>query len=244
MKLLVFTSATVLLIAGAASAARQRAACASCNARQRVVVQQKAVVQQQVVKQVVQQVVKKEVVAAVVPVAQFVQVPLYTAVFQGVAGYGAAGYSAQAGSAGAVVPPGGAAAQDAPVTLKQSDVKAIAEALKALDARLGVIEQRMGARPPAPGPQKEKEKDGDVSTRMLRLVTARCAGCHDATVSEEKGNGFTLRAAGRLAVLTDKQARKLVTMTYAGKMPPKEAKVAALTDEEVATVIEFVDSLK
>src|SRR5262247_4439888 len=89
----VFAATALLLIAGSALALpRQRAGCASCNKarvvqqRANVVVQQAAqqVVQRQVVRQqVVQQVIKKEVVAAaIVPVAQFVQVPLYTAVYQ------------------------------------------------------------------------------------------------------------------------------------------------------------------
>ncbi len=76
---------------------------------------------------------------------------------------------------------------------------------------------------------------------VLAIFAAKCASCHDAAAAAEKGGRFTLLSAGQLAPLTDRQAMKVATLSYSGKMPKSGEK---LTDEEVASIMQYVEGLK
>jgi mono/diheme cytochrome c family protein len=79
----------------------------------------------------------------------------------------------------------------------------------------------------------------------LALFAAKCAACHDAKVSVEKGGQFTLLTDGRLAQLDGKALARIAGKVYTGRMPPKDNKagIAPLTDEEVSVVMAWIDSV-
>ena len=159
--------------------------------------------------------------AVVIPVAQFVAVPLYTANYSPV--------------------PAAPTAAPAPAPAANPDLKAILDALKSLDARVRSIEGKAGS-PAVPGDGKPP-KAASASLSALWIFSNKCAACHDKGVAGEKGGGLVLLDAGKVAALTDRQARKVLSASYAGRMPPKSSGVS-LTDEEVATIATFVDNLK
>lgn len=195
---------------------------AACPVRSRVVVSTP----------VVHHAVKKVIVAdvaTVIPVAVYplaIAVPTYTAA-----------YTPTVPVAGAPA----ATAQD----VRNSDLKAIIDALKTLDARLQRLEK--GTTPaPQPAP-KEKPKDpfnpaplkGGISG--LSVLVAKCASCHEKAVAGTKGSSIVLLEGSALAKLSDKTARKVLGVTYRGTMPPKDSKIAALTDEEVSAIVDLID---
>lgn len=75
---------------------------------------------------------------------------------------------------------------------------------------------------------------------VIRTLQEKCAKCHDASVSHTEGKGLTLFQDGRLAKIDELLARKIASKTYLGKMP----KNGKLTDEEVASIQEWADSIK
>ncbi len=127
------------------------------------------------------------------------------------------------------------------------DTRAILDALRSLDARITKLEGGVVPKPPVappttpldpfnPGKQPQK---APPAKNALGLITAKCAACHDAKVSAKKGGGFDLVKDGALVKLNDRGARRVIALSYAGKMPPKDSGIAALTDEEVGAIIEF-----
>lgn len=169
--------------------------------------------------------VVKEVVA--VPVAVPVLVPAYGAVYVPPA-----------------VPAAPAPQQSAPAG---ADLKAIADGLRAIDARLRSLEGRPAvppATPPAAGAQDRPADPFNPGTpqaqtapagNALAIVTAKCAQCHSGTA--EKGGGLVLVEGGTLARLADKAGRKTIGAVYRGTMPPKSSGIAPLTDEEVSVLV-------
>lgn len=181
----------------------------------RAVITRRHVVQQQVVVQ------KQAIVAAtaiVTPVvAQFVQIPLYSAIYSpGV--YGAGGAYSQPG---------------APVQ-GQGDAD-LAEAVKRLAAEVkGLAEKVNGAgAPPAPGRMPpadpfnpapagggaggggEALKDG----AHVALLRNKCASCHEAQKAAASGGGFTLFAQGKLRELGGEDLGKVIQAVASGSMP-------------------------
>lgn len=195
----------------------------------------------QVVKEVV---VKKEVVVPVIaPVAVYAVTPAYAAVY---------------------VPPVAAApAMPAPATAPQpsselqqvlSAINGVNSKVDSIDARLKAVEAKGGgAAVPPPPPDKVDPfapkpqaltKPQAPATAMLALVGAKCAQCHDDKVSADKGGGFSMVKDGQLLKLDDRQLRKTISLAHLGKMPPRSSNIPAVTDEEVGTIVAWIDSLK
>lgn len=232
MKKLLFVAATLLSIAGITAAD-------FCHPVRRVhapVVVKKDVV----VKEVVDKVVIKEIVPFYTPVAVYAP---FAAV---VPAYG-----------GAYVPPPNylpmqpapTATAPAPAAPQASEMRQVLEILQGFDARLRTLE---GRGPPAP-PAKKSDSlpltpgaapataPGAVSA--LQVMQAKCASCHEARNSAEKGGGFTMFEGNTLVRMTEAQLRKSATNAYSGKMPPKTSGIS-LTDEETGIIINWIDSLK
>lgn len=219
-----FAGLTLCLIAGAAAA--------TCAVRARVVapVYSAAVYAAPVV-------AEKVVEKVVVPVATYVPVPVYAAVY---------------------TPP--AHPPMPPAELRRDDLRQILEALQALDGRLKALERPSAPAHPEPAPEPapapappgkvdpflpKPKKTGALEAprapSALAVFQVRCAGCHEAKTSADKGGGFTLLQGERLVALTDRQARKVATMSYTGKMPPKKTGIT-LTDQEVSLIVDFIDT--
>jgi cytochrome c5 len=113
------------------------------------------------------------------------------------------------------------------------ELKQVAEALKAIDARLKQLERPAPqAAPPPSNPFQPQNAGGNP----LGVVQAKCAQCHDGKVSAEKGGGFTMIENGVLARLTPGQALKALSTAYKGTMPPKSSGLT-LSDEETAVLV-------
>jgi mono/diheme cytochrome c family protein len=139
----------------------------------------------------------------------------------------------------AVAVPAYGAAYAPPAATAQADLKAVLDALKAIDARLKALES--GVRPgPVIPPRAVPAADGEAAAPAapLALFQAKCARCHEAKVSATAGGGFTLLSGDALAPLNDRQLRKIGTMTYSGKMPKGDK----LSDQAVGTIQEWLDS--
>lgn len=78
------------------------------------------------------------------------------------------------------------------------------------------------------------------------VLKAKCTQCHDSGIAEDKGGGFVLMDGDNLPRLTDREWRKVITHAYKGTMPPKGNKlgVAPLTDEEVGVLVEAASTTK
>lgn len=189
---------------------------AACPIRSRVVVSTP----------VVHHAVKKVVVAdvaTVIPVAVFqplaIAVPTYTAAY---------------------TPP----VATAPVAPQQAagggEFKAILDALKNLDARLNRLEKGGAVPSPAQKPAPEPiPAKGTGKVTGLSVLIAKCASCHEKAVAGTKGSSIVLLEGSALAKLSDKTARKVLSVTYKGTMPPKDK--GTLTDEEVSAIVDLID---
>lgn len=121
------------------------------------------------------------------------------------------------------------------------------QSLKDLDGRLRKLEAAQDQPIPlAPAvPAKPKAQSAAPAAHPgLLVVQAKCASCHEAKVAAEKGGGLALTDGAAAAKLDDRAARKVLSLAYAGKMPPKSSGVPALTDPEVGALVQWIDSMK
>ena len=143
-----------------------------------------------------------------------------------------------------VVPATPAPASQAAVA--PADLRAIADSLRAIDARLRSLEAKPAPATPAPAaPAQERPADPfnpgtpqaqtQPAGNALAIVTAKCAQCHSGTA--EKGGGLVLVEGGTLAKLADRAGRKTISTVYRGTMPPKSSGIPPLTDEEVSVLV-------
>lgn len=193
-------------------------AAADCFHRQRVVVAAPAVVQA---------VVKKEVAVVtpvIAPIAVYAPIAAYAAVYS---------------------PPPPAPAATVPAASGQPELKTILDAIQSIDRRLQALEgggaktSPRGPDPFSPGPLQQTKAG---SSAPPTVFGAKCASCHEAKVSGEKGGAFTLLEGAAPAKLTDRQIRKVMSVSYSGRMPPKGH--VPLTDEEVGQIVAYLDQLK
>lgn len=202
---------------------------------------------------------------AVLPVAEF---PTYGAYYTPPA----VAYVPQPAPQAAAVTPPPAQAQAASASdlkLVLEALKALDGRLGAVEARLGGRTAPAVPAPAAPAPavptpapadpfnpaavpqasgQTEPRSAARATSQpgaeLSKLFQTRCAACHEAATSAEKGGGFTLMEGAELAKLDERQVRRLASVSYKGSMPPKSSGLPALTDAEVALVMQYVDGLK
>lgn len=97
------------------------------------------------------------------------------------------------------------------------------------------------AKPPKPvdpfNPQPLKGAASDVQ----RLFASRCAACHESDRASTKGGDFALLRGGELSPMDLGTAAKVARELYSGRMP-KGGK--PLTDQEIGTVMAWLDTLK
>jgi hypothetical protein len=208
-------------------------------------------------------VVEKVVVPVIAPVAVYAPVAAYSAVY----------VPAVPVAVAPVVPAAPVVQQPSEMMQVLNILKGMDERLKIVEAKTNVVKPVDPLNPgtpaptPAPAtPAPTKPADpfnpgtapnkGAVSAPglvqpaktpaelALTVVQARCASCHDATKAAEKGGGLTLIENGGLAKLSDRAARRVLSRSYAGTMPPPGANLPALTDNEVSTLAAWIDSLK
>lgn len=231
-KALLFCALTLLAVAGYLGVPGTLASPAlggDCAVRSRVVHAAPVVVKKEVV-------VEKVVTPVIAPIAVYAPVPVYGAAF---------------------VPPAPMPAAPAQASAAGEDLKAILNALSAIDARLKAVEAKAGApagpapapKPPdpfnpGPRPGAGAALEAPKPPAFLALAQAKCASCHETKVAADKGGAFTLLDGAALAKLDDRQLRKLASVSYASRMPPKSSGVPPLTDEEVAQVMTFIDAQK
>jgi mono/diheme cytochrome c family protein len=91
-----------------------------------------------------------------------------------------------------------------------------------------------------PNPTTGLRQQGQVLHDGVKILTASCSKCHDGTIAKTKGGGVVLTEGGVLVALTDSQMLAIVREIYSGRMP----KGSKLTDADVGTVIEWVDTRK
>lgn len=171
-------------------------------------------------------VVEKAVaVAAVVTpvVAQFVAVPLYSAVYTPAPVYSPPAYTQP------VSPVQGQPCPDHSAALKQ-----VANLLLQLDSRLqklegGTVPPIVPPMTPADPPKGEKPLDpfnpgGAAQTapegRLLTLASRHCSACHDASRSAASGGKFTLLQGGKFsASLAPESLGKIIDELASKRMP-------------------------
>lgn len=155
---------------------------------------------------------------------------------------------------GAYVPP--VNVQPVPVTptvspTATSDTAKILEIVQGMDARLKVVESKVGGTPAPVTPPANKPKDpfnpGTSNLESSRPSVAsifknKCSQCHDAKTSMEKGGGFTLLEGDATATLSLKEQKKMVFHILKGTMPKKP--VEPLTEEEITQVLAYLDNMK
>lgn len=118
---------------------------------------------------------------------------------------------------------------------QSEDVRALVAEIRALRAEVQAIKG-------APVTVPDKKELAPSPLKHTEILQAKCAACHDATVSKSKGGSFTMFDKGSLALLSDRQLRKVSTRTYAGDMPPKGQ--PQLTDQEVGEIQRWLNSLE
>lgn len=193
-----------------------------------------------------------------VAVVPLLEVPTYSAVYvppvvpvnPGVAA--GVGVAAQAPPAAAGLAPGDVQKIMGALTTLNNNMRGFNDRLSALEARVGAgpappaaapraaaTPPREAVTPPPPPPMPRVEAAAPASGPggVLSLVQGKCASCHEARVSAEKGGGLTLTEGNVLARLTDRQVNKVIGSAYKGTMPPKSSGVAPLTDEEVSALV-------
>lgn len=86
---------------------------------------------------------------------------------------------------------------------------------------------------------------GDEQSRLapehVRILSAKCAACHDARTADEKGKGFILLDGASLAFLDAKALGKIAVKIGSGKMPPR-ASGQEMSDQERAVVLAWLDT--
>lgn len=122
-----------------------------------------------------------------------------------------------------------------PASATGDELKQVAEALKAIDARLKQLEKPAAPMSPA-APSNPFQPQANAGGSPLGVVQAKCAACHEAAVSAEKGGGLTMIENGVLARLTPGQALKVISTSYRGSMPPKSSGLT-LSDEETSVLV-------
>lgn len=169
---------------------------------------------------------EKIVVAQVVPVvAQFLQIPLYSAV------YTPAYTQPQQGD-------------DLASAVKQLALE-VGELRK-------VVRGGTPTMPPADEEPVKPKKPVDpfnpngpqalkTNNDVERLFSVKCAACHDASISRTKGNDFTMFNSGRMVQLDTRAALKIAAKTYSGEMP-KGGK--GLTDQEQALIMAWINTVE
>lgn len=109
--------------------------------------------------------------------------------------------------------------------------QSILEALKAIENRIKNLEASKPQNDPFNPP---------TTNNGLKVITTRCASCHDDKNAAGRGGNLTLIKNGNLVNLTDRQALKVITKTYKGEMPPKSTK-PGLTDTEIGQIVDYID---
>lgn len=141
------------------------------------------------------------------------------------------------------------AAPAAQPAVAPADLRAIADSLRAIDARLRSLEGKPAPATPAPAAPAAQERPSDPfnpgaapqaqtqppAGNALAIVTAKCAQCHSGDGS--KGGGLVLVEGGTLARLADRAGRKTISTVYRGTMPPRSSGIPPLTDEEVSVLV-------
>lgn len=113
-----------------------------------------------------------------------------------------------------------------------------------LDKLLKIIEDELVPDPPPSDP-----KASTLPTAALISGATKCAGCHAADKSEEKGGSFALfTPAGTFATLNNRQLlqlrKRLVTTDPSFQMPPPKSGVLLTESEKAALVAAFVEPVK
>lgn len=90
--------------------------------------------------------------------------------------------------------------------------------------------QQQPQNPPMP-PVQNGLSDG------AKLMSVKCASCHDAGVSKTKGGGLTLTQGGQLLPMPGVVQAKVMLEVFQGRMPPN----TKLTDEEVGILFAYLD---
>ncbi len=126
--------------------------------------------------------------------------------------------------------------------------------LRKIGSRLDALEKMPRPQPaqptvPSPGdpfnpvmpPATEALKTG---TGAAEIFAAKCAQCHTSGKLNPDTSFALLDAAGKVLPLSDQQGKRVLTKTYGGKMPPRDSKIPPLTDEEVASIVAFIEKGK
>ncbi len=124
-------------------------------------------------------------------------------------------------------------------------IKQLIEVSKQMDQRLQRLEggPMKPADPPKPtpgdpfNPQGLKQGTNQGEQDVVKLFSAKCAGCHDAANFTAKGGGFGLIDNGKLAPIPPEAKLKIVAQVYGGTMPKNKP---PLSDEEVSVVMKWV----
>jgi mono/diheme cytochrome c family protein len=151
--------------------------------------------------------------------------------------------------------------------LTSADAKAILDAVRGVRADIADLKVRVRnieasgagkALPPAlpptvPPPAMPKAAEDAVGTSgkevavpgggAVAIFQAKCAGCHEAAVSADKGGGFTMFDGGKLVNLSDRAWGKIGSKVAVGRMPPPKSGIV-LSDEDAATVADWLDRRK
>ena len=103
-----------------------------------------------------------------------------------------------------------------------------------LDTALQVVPAEANAKTPAALPAQNHAG--------LAVLNTKCASCHDASKAQANAKGIVFLEGGKLhGSITDGIVASILLDVYKGHMPKKGEK---LTDQELADVVDYFDSLK
>jgi mono/diheme cytochrome c family protein len=204
-------------------------------------------------------VVVQEVVPTVVvtPVAAFYAVPVQTIIGSVYAGSAGGQYvPPQAGTAAGYGPTAGASAPAPAVPAATGDMaellrlaRTTAADVSALKGRVDALEGKPATKPAEPLPPPMPSADGKPAVPSGALVLARsCSGCHTQSRLNKDTTFEMFSKDGKALTLTDRQWARALARVSTGKMPPPKKdpsgkEVPAMSDEDAATVADYIDKL-
>ena len=112
--------------------------------------------------------------------------------------------------------------------------------LERLTSRLDEIERKLDGKQDGPDPPPPatvgKSSGMEPSKETAAVFVAKCATCHEGSVSKAKGAGLTLLNGTKAAALPRDVWTRVSAMAYSGDMPPAKSGVS-LNDKEVAIIM-------
>jgi hypothetical protein len=118
------------------------------------------------------------------------------------------------------------------------ELRAVMDALRAIDARLQKLEAQGGQAQPL---KKQSNLKTDAPPAVALVAKNKCAVCHSEAKASDEGGNHVLFKGDDLVPLSPRQHDRLRTKCYDREMPPKDNKykIEPLTDAELASLADW-----